>query len=42
MYRVATHMENREIRENSGENIFDENVREIHEKLSKSGRGKMF
>ena len=30
MYRVATHME---IRENSGENIFDENVREIHEKL---------
>ena len=32
---MVTHLENREI---SGKNIFDEAVREIHEKLSKSGK----
>ena len=38
-YMVATHLENGE---KSGGNIFDEKVREIHEKLSKSGKMKLF
>ena len=39
--RVATHMENREIREKSGKKYFDEKVRKIHEKLSKSGKNEI-
>ena len=34
-------MENREIRERSGKKYFDEKVRKIHEKLSKSGKNEI-
>ena len=40
-YRVGTHLENREIREKSGGNIFVGKVREIHENLSKSGKNEI-
>ena len=38
---VDIHLENREIREMSKKMIVDEKVREIHEKLSKSGKNEI-